>query len=542
MHLKRLTQSIPPASSSPSPPLRRPEKFDPNNMIGLTFQKNFGNFGVFTGKIISHRVDDAEGLLFKVKYPDEDEEELNPSELFLLFPFKSKERMELESVLLPPIDRQTLPDGWSMFTRKRKKDGRADSYFQSPSGDILRSITDVNRYLGRKTKKGSVHQRPRIRRLENMEKNSKKKKDENTTTERVFKDDDYDIVKRTYIQDLETKKWVPCTVYSRKGTTFQNDNRKFVVLYLPNSDEYEGLSRPYSIDRIGTLYDADSDVIASRDEIDVASNKNSEDQKKDVKKNKNVDELNKSKDAKINEGSKPRNVKEMTDIEKFNASRLKHCIYCEKTLKNSMISISTPSSSRSSFSSLAGRITCITLRHPDVIAVGSAPRDRHLVLGKSIEQITKQPICFFKIRQRDNDLEFENILEFQHKTGAVWDMQWEPLRDKRIAVCLGDYTVKILSVIISDEKKTAVKRDSILKHEGLRFSIVRWSPSPRCYLLTGSMEGCVVLWFVPQDSDSQFSNIPLVVFGTFFFLLIISTTRRISNLKQHTQELARTQH
>ena len=228
MHLKRLTQSIPSASSSPSPPLRRPEKFDPKNMIGLTFQKNFGNFGVFTGKIISHRVDDAEGLLFKVKYPDEDEEELNPSELFLLFPFKSKERIELESVLLPPIDRQTLPDGWSISTRKRKKDGRVDSYFQSPSGDVLRSITDVNRYLGRKTKKGSVHQRPRIRRLENMEKNSKKKKDENTTTERVFKDDDYDVVKRTHIQDLETKKWVPCTVYSRKGTTFQNDNRNFV--------------------------------------------------------------------------------------------------------------------------------------------------------------------------------------------------------------------------------------------------------------------------------------------------------------------------
>ena len=63
----------------------------------------------------------------------------------------------------------------------------------------------------------------------------------------MFKDDDYDILRRAYIADLDTETWVPCVVYSRKGSTFQSDDRKPVVLYLPNSDEYEGLSRPYVV-------------------------------------------------------------------------------------------------------------------------------------------------------------------------------------------------------------------------------------------------------------------------------------------------------
>ena len=217
------------------------KKFDPNDMIGLTFKKKFGDFGVFTGKITSHRTDQEEGLLFKATYPDGDEEELNPSELFLLFPLESSVRRDLESVLLPPVDRYTLPDGWTISIRERK-DGRQDSYFHSPSGDILRSIPDVNRYLGRKTKSGSVHRRPRIHRFEQNETNTKTNKKKKVL---VFKDDDYDILRRTYIADLDTKTWVPCHVYSRKGSTFQSDDRKSVVLYLPNSDEYEGLSRPY---------------------------------------------------------------------------------------------------------------------------------------------------------------------------------------------------------------------------------------------------------------------------------------------------------
>ena len=248
---KRLKSLIVVQSPSPQPfvqdkqPKKKDEslqlkkKFDPNDMIGLKFKKKFGDYGVFTGKITSHRMDQEEGLLFKAIYPDGDEEELNPSELFLLFPFESSARRDLESVLLPPVDRYTLPHGWTISLRKRK-DGRQDSYFHSPSGDILRSMPDVNRYLGRKTKSGSVHRRPRIHKFEQDETKSKKKK-----KVLVFKDDDYDILRRAYIADLDTETWVPCVVYSRKGSTFQSDDRRPVVLYLPNSDEYEGLSRPY---------------------------------------------------------------------------------------------------------------------------------------------------------------------------------------------------------------------------------------------------------------------------------------------------------
>ena len=181
---KRLKSLIVVQSPSPQPlqPKKKDEtlqlkkKFDPNDMIGLTFKKKFGGYGVFTGKITSHRMDQEEGLLFKAIYPDGDEEELNPSELFLLFPFESSARRDLESVLLPPVDRYTLPHGWTISLRKRK-DGRQDSYFHSPSGDILRSMPDVNRYLGRKTKSGSVHRRPRIHKFEQDETKSKRRRE-----------------------------------------------------------------------------------------------------------------------------------------------------------------------------------------------------------------------------------------------------------------------------------------------------------------------------------------------------------------------------
>ena len=148
---------------------------------------------------------------------------------------------------------------------------------------------------------------------------------------------------------------------------------------------------------------------------------------------------------------------------------------------------------------------------------GTAPRDKHLRHGELIENPTNQPICFYKIRDHNNTLQFEKTLELNHGTGAVWNLQWEHSGDKRLAVCLGNYAVKILSLHVEMGELSPVKRNTTLSHEGLHFSIIRWSPSWSQHVLTGTLEGCVVLWFVPQDSDSQFSNVPLFVFGTFFF-------------------------
>ena len=109
-------------------------------------------------------------------------------------------------------------------------------------------------------------------------------------------------------------------------------------------------------------------------------------------------------------------------------------------------------------------------------------------------------------------------------------------------MCLGNYKVKILSLNVELGEKSPVKRNSTLSHEGLHFSIIRWSPSWAQHVLTGTLEGCVVLWSVPQDSDSQFSNVPLFVFGTF--LLSFSQKKHLesTHTHKHTQEIARTQY
>jgi len=534
-------------------------KFDPDLLINTTFQKDFKEFGVFTGKIISHRVDEEEGVLFKAQYPDGDEEELNPSELFLLLPTTSDKKHILVSVLLPPLDRNSLPDGWLIHTRKRKG-GRVDSYFESPSGDILRSMPDVNRYLGRRTRKGSSFRRPRIQgRLDRSVKRkksddddddddddtTKNKKRKGIVDENFFEENKYDIIARKYIVDLDTKDWIACSVYSLKGSEFRenediSNETKPVVLYLESTDEYEGLMKPYWIDRHGVLYDADGDKIESKDENELVCSNcfktfdskvtyMSHFESKEcfdhhvTKKTQKVKNKKKTKEANKN-------------LDKFKTWRKMQCMYC-KTQRKYFV-IESPSNSNSNntvvekktIPHVSGRVTCMSLRYPNILAVGTAPREKRLILGGRVPlQAEEGNIWLFVVSQDQlGALSFTNIIVLRHDdAGLVWDMHWEPFGDERLAVCLGNYTVKILSFSLNNEK-SALNRSSVLTHNGLRLNLVRWSSGLPCHLLTGTLEGCVVLWYLPRDSDRQFSNIPLCVFGTWVSCVCVRHTHKTS--------------
>ena len=56
-------------------------KVNPDSLIGMSIKKNFENFGVFEGHVISHDVDMSGSVIYRIRYRDGDEEDLFLSEL-----------------------------------------------------------------------------------------------------------------------------------------------------------------------------------------------------------------------------------------------------------------------------------------------------------------------------------------------------------------------------------------------------------------------------------------------------------------------------
>ena len=95
------------------------------------------------------------------------------------------------------------------------------------------------------------------------------------------------------------------------------------------------------------------------------SNVEEKDDEKDEEKDEPKDELKKEKKKK-----KRRNrcVIDRANVEKFKILRSKPCVYCNTDVKSFTIS---SQSAPSSFKNLTGRVTSMSLRHPDVITVST---------------------------------------------------------------------------------------------------------------------------------------------------------------------------
>merc|ERR1712032_1736257 len=66
-----------------------PTKVNPDALIGIWIKKNFENFGLFEGQIISHDVDMSGKVIYRIRYRDGDEEDLFLSELTPLLRIQS---------------------------------------------------------------------------------------------------------------------------------------------------------------------------------------------------------------------------------------------------------------------------------------------------------------------------------------------------------------------------------------------------------------------------------------------------------------------
>ena len=113
------------------------------------------------------------------------------------------------------------------------------------------------------------------------------------------------------------------------------------------------------------LYDSDGDKITSKSDVPSKSNVEEKDDEKDEEKDEPKDELKKEKKKR---GGETRCVVDRANVEKFKILRSKPCVYCNTDVKSFTIS---SQSAPSSFKNLTGRVTSMSLRHPDVIAIGT---------------------------------------------------------------------------------------------------------------------------------------------------------------------------
>ena len=109
------------------------------------------------------------------------------------------------------------------------------------------------------------------------------------------------------------------------------------------------------------MYDADGDKITSKD-VHVTSKSDVEEKKEEEPKIKDEPKKKKRRETET------RCVIDRANVEKFKILRSKPCVYCKSDVKSFTISTQ---SSPSSFKTLSGRVTSMSLRHPDVIAVGT---------------------------------------------------------------------------------------------------------------------------------------------------------------------------